>query len=155
MRSLELRLPPLLQVAVVAGFMWACARLLPAAALPVAGPAAWGAGAALMLAGGLLALAGVLAFRRRRTTVNPLHPEAASSMVTTGVYRITRNPMYLGMLLVLGGWALMLANAAALPGLPLFVLAMNRLQIAPEERALRSRFGAEFERYAASVRRWI
>ena len=82
-------------------------------------------------------------------------PQKASALVTSGVYRITRNPMYLGMLLVLAGWAVWLGNAAALIGLPLFVGVLNLLQIAPEERVLRGRFGDAFTRYAARVRRWI
>ena len=76
-------------------------------------------------------------------------------MVTGGVFRFTRNPMYLGMLLVLAGWALWLGNAAAFAGLPLSVLVLNALQIRPEERILRERFGDEWTRYAARVRRWM
>jgi protein-S-isoprenylcysteine O-methyltransferase Ste14 len=76
-------------------------------------------------------------------------------MVTSGVYRHTRNPMYLGMLCLLGAWAAWLGNAAALLGLPAFVAYMNRFQIAPEERALAQRFGAAFDAYAARVRRWL
>ena len=82
-------------------------------------------------------------------------PQKASALVTSGVYRITRNPMYLGMLLVLAGWGVWLGNAAAFVGLPLFVAVLNLLQIAPEERVLRERFGDAFTRYAARVRRWI
>ena len=111
--------------------------------------------AAVVLGGGLIALAGVLEFHRAHTTVNPMAPQKASALVTSGVYRITRNPMYLGMLLVLAGWAVWLGNAAAFVGLPLFVAVLNLLQIAPEERVLRERFGDAFTRYAARVRRWI
>jgi protein-S-isoprenylcysteine O-methyltransferase Ste14 len=98
------------------------------------------------------ALAG---FHRARTTVNPLTPQASSALVTSGIYRRTRNPMYLAMLVILAGWAWVVANAAALVMLPLFVVYLNRFQIRPEERALQARFGAEFERYRASVRRWL
>lgn len=137
--------------------MWALARAVPAAQLWPQGMVPWGWRAALGLAGlgALVALAGVWEFRRARTTLNPLAPARASALVQGGIYRITRNPMYLGMLLVLIGWAAWLGNAAALLGLPLFVVVLNQLQIKPEERMLRQRFGAQFERYAARVRRWV
>jgi protein-S-isoprenylcysteine O-methyltransferase Ste14 len=94
-------------------------------------------------------------FARARTTVNPLAPARASRLVTGGVFAHTRNPMYLGMLLVLAGWGVWLGNALAWLGLPLFVGLLNALQIGPEERAMRQRFGADFDRYAAQVRRWL
>ena len=72
-----------------------------------------------------------------------------------GIYRWTRNPMYLAMLLVLVAWACIVANVAALAILPLFVAYLNRFQIGPEERALQARFGAEFEQYRRNVRRWL
>ena len=148
--------PPAIDVA-AAGLMWWLARAVPAAQLwpPGAWPLGLGAALGIALAGGLIALAGVLEFHRAHTTVNPMAPQKASALVTSGVYRITRNPMYLGMLLVLAGWALWLGNAAAFVGLPLFVAVLNLLQIAPEERVLRERFGDAFTRYAARVRRWI
>ena len=113
--------------------------------------------AALLLAtaGAALALAGVWAFAQARTTVNPLAPRRARELVTHGVYRHTRNPMYLGMLLALAGWAVWLGNAAALPVLPAFVLVLNALQIRPEEAALRERFGEAYARYACRARRWL
>ena len=97
----------------------------------------------------------LIGFRRAKTTVNPLRPDQASALVTGGIYRWTRNPMYLGMLLLLIGWACILSNGAALAILPLFVIYMNRFQIGPEERALRARFGAEFDNYCRNVRRWL
>lgn len=110
---------------------------------------------ALEIAGIAVAIAGVVSFRRARTTVNPLKPDAASALVVSGVYRWTRNPMYLGVLLCLLGWVVWLGSVPALFVLPLFVAYMNRFQIIPEETALRARFGAEFEAYRARVRRWI
>ncbi len=98
---------------------------------------------------------GVLEFRRAKTTVNPTTPGSSSSLVTRGVYRHTRNPMYLGFLLILLGWATATANLLAFLFLPVFVLYMNKFQIAPEERALAGIFGDEFTRYCSQVRRWI
>ena len=135
------KIPPPAIDAACAALMWQLARSVPAGQL-------WPP------AGGALALAGVWAFARSRTTVNPLAPQRARALVTGGVYRYTRNPMYLGMLLALAGWAVWLGNAAALLALPLFVAVLNTLQIRPEEAALRARFGADYARYAQRVRRW-
>lgn len=99
--------------------------------------------------------AGVLAFWKASTTTNPLRPESASTLVRRGVYRITRNPMYLGFLILLVGWGIWLSSWTALAVPPLFLLYMNRFQIEPEERALRELFGEDFTRYALSTRRWI
>ena len=157
MRWLEHRIPPpVIDLACIA-LMWWLARSFPAAQMWPTGAYPFGVGAAigLALAGGLIALAGVWEFRRARTTVNPLAPQRASALVQTGVFGITRNPMYLGMLMVLIGWAAYLGNAASLAVLPLFVGVLNTLQIQPEERILRERFGEHFTRYAARVRRWV
>ena len=75
--------------------------------------------------------------------------------LTTGLYRVTRNPMYLGMLLVLFGWAVFLSNLAALLIAPLFALYITRFQIIPEERVLAEKFGAAFMAYQSQVRRWL
>ncbi len=107
------------------------------------------------VAGVLIALAGVLQFWRARTTVNPLKPETASTLVIGGIYRWTRNPMYLGMAAALAAWGIWLANLGALAAIALFVAWINRFQIAPEERALEARFGADFTAYRRAVRRWL
>lgn len=152
MRALELRVPPLALVLVVAVGMAVVARVVPVAMVLPAREAIAGA---MALAGVLVALAGVSAFRRHRTTLNPMNPGKSSSLVATGIYRFTRNPMYLGMLLVLGGWGVFLANAVAVLWLPAFVSYMNWFQIRPEERALTERFGDEYLVYCRSVRRWL
>lgn len=95
------------------------------------------------------------AFRRAKTTVNPLKPENASRLVVTGLYRYTRNPMYLGMLLLLCGLAIGFGNILGILALIAFVLSMNIFQIKPEERALTETFGATYVDYCKQVRRWI
>ena len=110
---------------------------------------------AFVIAALVIGIWAVVDFRRAKTTVNPLKPEAASTLVVRGLFRWTRNPMYLAMLLLLLGWACLLSNWAALAILPLFVIYMNRFQIGPEERALQARFGAEFDHYRKRVRRWL
>ena len=84
-----------------------------------------------------------------------MKPESASSLVVSGIYRFTRNPMYLGMLLVLSGWAIFLSNALSFLFLPAYVVYMNRFQIGPEERALAAKFPQPFADYRSEVRRWL
>ena len=153
MSSLELKIPPLLLVSAVAAAMALLARWLPALGFTL--PAKPLMVAALAAAGATLAVLGVRAFVRARTTVDPRLPHESSQLVRGGVYRVSRNPMYLGMALLLAAWGLQLANLAALLGLPLFVLYMNRFQIVPEERELARHFGAEFQAYRERVRRWL
>jgi protein-S-isoprenylcysteine O-methyltransferase Ste14 len=112
------------------------------------------AAASLAVVGALISIAGVISFKKARTTVNPMQPESASSLVVSGIYQRTRNPMYLGFLLLLIGWAFALSNALAFLLVPLFIFYMNRFQIEPEEAALATVFGAEFVTYQARVHRW-
>ena len=97
----------------------------------------------------------VVKFLRAKTTVTPLNPNKTSALVITGLYRISRNPMYLGMLALLTGWALWLANPLAVLVLPIFVAYITWFQIRPEEAALTAKFGAEYEAYCRRVRRWL
>jgi protein-S-isoprenylcysteine O-methyltransferase Ste14 len=113
------------------------------------------AATAIALAGVGIAISGAVAFRRARTTVNPLKPETTSSLVTSGVYRFTRNPMYVGLALVLLAWAAFLSSALALLGPLVFILYISRFQIVPEERVLSGMFGAAYATYLAKVRRWL
>ena len=153
MSWLEHRIPPPL-VAVSFGLaMWALARWFPLANLSFP----WrGVVAGLVLLAGLATVALAIArFVRASTTVDPLNPEAASALVTTGIFRQTRNPMYLGMALVLAAWALWLGDGGSALLVAGFVAYISRFQIAPEERALQRGFGEDFEAYKRRVRRWI
>lgn len=151
--NLRLRVPPLGVLVSVGLIAWACARACPALSveLPVR---AWMAAAFLSL-GVTCSLLGVASFRRARTTVNPLTPDATTALVVSGIYGVTRNPMYLGFLLLLLAEIVWLANPVAPLLVPAFIVYLNRFQIGPEEIALQSRFGAEFQSYARRVRRWI
>jgi protein-S-isoprenylcysteine O-methyltransferase Ste14 len=153
MNSLELKIPPVALVLLVAFAMWGVSLATPGIALPFAVRAV--TAIVLVAAGASISIAGVAAFREARTTVNPTKPDATSALVSSGIYGLTRNPMYLGFLLVLVGWAAFLSNAVALIGVFAYVLYMNRFQIAPEERALSAMFGAEFSAYRTRVRRWL
>lgn len=151
--ALELKLPPALVLLLVAFGMWLLDRAGPP--LPLSDGVRTLLVAGLLAVGVAVAVAGVVTFRRARTTVNPMQPDRVSSMVTGGIYRYSRNPMYLGMLLVLAAWAAWLASVPTLIGLPVFVLYMNRFQIVPEERVLAHRFAAQYADYAQCTRRWL
>jgi protein-S-isoprenylcysteine O-methyltransferase Ste14 len=153
MHDLELKVPPAAVVLLTAALMWLCAW-----AVPVFGflfPARDLYAVGIALAGAVTSVLGVVSFGRARTTVNPMKPESSSSLVVSRIYKLTRNPMYLGLLLVLVGWGVHLSNFAAFLLLPAFILYMNGFQIAPEERALAALFGQEFAAYKSRTRRWL
>lgn len=108
----------------------------------------------LVAVGFVTGISGVVTFRRANTTTDPTKPHA-SLLVTWGVYGMSRNPMYLGGLVMLLGWAVFLSNTLVLLSLPVYVLYINRFQIAPEERVLTSLFGERFTAYRVRVRRWL
>jgi protein-S-isoprenylcysteine O-methyltransferase Ste14 len=153
MRFLELRIPPPVVGLIVAGGMWAAAHLPPILHVPIL--VRLSVAAILGAIGIAVALGGVMSFRRARTTVNPLKPETSAALVSTGVYSFTRNPMYLGMVLVLCAWAVYLASIWSLLGPVFFALYITRFQIVPEERVLDRLFGAPFAVYKKRVRRWL
>jgi protein-S-isoprenylcysteine O-methyltransferase Ste14 len=109
----------------------------------------------LAVIGGAVIVTAILQFRRADTTVNPLRLEKSSSLVTGGIFGWTRNPMYLGLLLVLCGWAVWLQSLTNVLLLIAIVLLINRLQIRPEEAALQKLFGENYANYCRKVRRWI
>jgi protein-S-isoprenylcysteine O-methyltransferase Ste14 len=153
MPSFEHRIPPPLVAAAVAAAMWAVSPLEPALPLPLGlrGTVT----AALAIAGLAFDVLGLWAFVRARTTINPLQPDKSTALVTSGVFRLTRNPMYLGLLLLLSAWAVHLSTLWPLGGPVVFVLYINRFQIVPEERVIAHKFGEAFAAYATRVRRWL
>ena len=153
MHVLELKIPPVAVVLAVSALMWLVAWAVPAFKFLL--PARDLVAMSFVLAGAVTSALGVVSFRRARTTVNPMKPELPSSLVASGIYGLTRNPMYLGFLLVLLGWAIFLSSVLAFIFLPAFILYMNRFQIDPEERALAALFGQEFTAYKARARRWL
>ena len=149
---LERRIPPVALCLLAAGAMWLLARITPAYRVAVPGRVALALGLAVIAM--LVGVSGVRAFARARTTVNPLQPGEATSLVTGGIYSRTRNPMYLALALALVGWACWLASPPALLVVPVFVAYLTRYQIQPEERALQAVFGEAFREYCARVGRW-
>lgn len=153
MRWLELKVPPPIVAVFVGVLMW----LVSSPVAPTDVPFVVRVGLALVLAsaGVALGLGSMAAFRRAKTTMNPTRPGAASALVTSGAFRLTRNPMYLSLLLYLLAWGAYLSNLLPLLLLPVFVLYITRFQIRPEERALASLFGQEYAAYRERVRRWL
>lgn len=149
---MELKIPPLALVVIAAIAMWLAARVSPFA---VGLPGRPVVALLFVIAGIAICATGVITFRLAKTTVDPRTPGKASALVDSGIYRLTRNPMYLGFVLALFGWAYWLSNLLAFIVIPVFILYMNRFQIGPEERALEGLFGEDYRRYCGNVRRWI
>ena len=145
------RLPPLLLVLLLAITMLVLDRTLPL--FRVLHPPVSYLGAASAALGVLIVLISAGLFRFRKTTINPFGEPAV--MVQDGFYRFSRNPMYLGMLLVLTGVGLWLGNVLALLLAPAFVVIMTRWYIVREEQVLEDRFGEVYRAYRSRVRRWI
>ncbi len=153
MAALDLKIPPPVVGLAVAGLVYGIARLVPEAGFDH--PLRPWVALVIAVTGLAIDLSALNAFFRHRTTANPLSPQRSSSVVTSGIYRFSRNPMYLGMLLLLTAWAVWRGNGAAFLALPLFVLYITVFQIKPEEQILRAKFGAPYEAYLRRVRRWI
>ncbi len=153
MKALENRIPPPLVAFLTAAMMWAIAQAAPA--MQIDGTLRFALIGVLTTLGGIFALSGFFAFGRAKTTVNPIDLEAVSALVTTGIYRYTRNPMYLSLTALLLAWAVYLAVPWAFLGPLAFVLFMTRFQIIPEERVLLEKFGTAYGAYRRQVRRWL
>ena len=153
MSRLELKVPPDVIWVLVAGLMWLASTRTPRLGLPT--PVRVGIAVALTVLGAWAIVSARMSLERANTTWRPMTPGQSTSLVTSGVYRISRNPIYLGMLLVMLGWAVALASPFALVLSAVFVLYVDRFQIGPEERALSAVLGRDYLDYLARVRRWV
>ena len=153
MKNLELKVPPLLLFLIFGAAMWGLDQVVPQLSFTV--PFRFVIGAGLILLGGLIGVAGLLEFARHETTVHPMHPHKASKIVDTGIYRVSRNPMYLALLICLTGWGVILCNPLNLFLILLFTIYIDRFQIEPEEQAMIKQFGEDSLEYRVKVRRWI
>jgi protein-S-isoprenylcysteine O-methyltransferase Ste14 len=146
-------IPPPLWTLLFAAAMWVLARHYP---LVTAIPDPWNRlGWLVMALATVTPIAALVRFRQAHTTVNPHKPQEATALVTTGVYAWTRNPMYLGLTILLLGLAIELKALSAFLGPVLFVPLIQRFQILPEEHALRLRFGETYGEYCRRVNRWL
>jgi protein-S-isoprenylcysteine O-methyltransferase Ste14 len=151
MKWLELKVPPLLVALIFAALIWG----MPSSYEIINSIALYAFSWVLFFIGCLVAFLGVWEFKKQKTTVNPMSPEESNSLAIRGVYKYTRNPMYLGFLLWLLSLGIFLRNPFSLILLAGFVLYMNYFQIHPEERILANSFGEDYLEYKKSVRRWI
>lgn len=153
MSAFELKIPPLAATIIAGAAMWCLDRVLPGPAIA----SRWSVPIATLLgaAGAVFCLLGIARFRRRETTVDPFRPHNSTALVVEGIYRYSRNPMYVGFVLFLAAWGVYLQSLAALAILPGYGWFLQRFQILPEERALGKLFGAEYREYRRRVRRWL
>jgi protein-S-isoprenylcysteine O-methyltransferase Ste14 len=153
MKKLELKVPPVAVAVIVGTAMWLVSIVLPKMRL---GDTFHAAMVVIFTAiGAAFGIAGLLSFSKAKTTFDPMKPDSSTSLVTSGIYSITRNPMYVGLLSILTAWCFFIESAYALLLLAVFVIYMNKFQIQPEERALRSIFGDAYDDYVLRVRRWL
>ena len=153
MNALELKIPPPVVALVLACAMWGLSLVTPL--IEISGPARVATAITIAVLGAGFDLTAVILFFRRRTTVNPMKPAKTSSLVVSGIYTVTRNPMYVGLVFFLTAWAVYLACPLALAGPVAFVLYINRFQIEPEERMLLEKYGRKYTVYTSKVRRWL
>jgi protein-S-isoprenylcysteine O-methyltransferase Ste14 len=153
MKSLENKLPPPFVTLAIGAAMWGMARFEPPIVIePNLHYALTGL---IGLLGLIVGPTGALEFRRRKTTINPVQINQASQVVTTGIFRFTRNPMYVGLTALLLTWAVWLAVPWTLLGPVIFALFTHHFQILPEERVMSAKFGREYDEYRQRVRRWL
>ncbi|WP_201629061.1 methyltransferase family protein [Psychrobacter maritimus] len=153
MNALALKVPPVAQVIITAAAMYGVSKMVPALTFSLNGSTALAVGLGVM--GMSLGVMGVTQFKKAQTTPNPQALEKVSSLVTSGIYRYSRNPMYLGLVLILLGWAFYLSHFLGFVLLPVFILYMTRFQIQPEEQMMARKFGKTYQAYLNKVRRWI
>jgi protein-S-isoprenylcysteine O-methyltransferase Ste14 len=153
MHTLEHRVPPPIVFVVLAAVM--LAGSYPLRPLPPPPGMQWVVADVFAWLALILATLGLISFRSARTTIDPIHIDAASTLVTTGIYRYTRNPMYLGLACLLVAWSAYLSVPWTILGPAAFVLFTTRFQIIPEERVLEAKFGRAYADYRSRVRRWL
>jgi len=150
---LELKIPPPIYALAVAFIMWLLNRYFPIA--HVIGTPWNKIGIGIILVSALFDVWSIFLFFKKRTTSNPMKPENASGLVTTGLYKISRNPMYVVMIIMLAGYAIWLGSITPFLVIPLCYWLMTEMQIKPEEKALIKKFGEDYQAYKDSVRRWL
>lgn len=153
MHVLENKIPPPIVALVFALIMWLISLVSPV--MDMSFMMIVIASVVIFTVGLFFCLAGLISFRCAKTTVNPLKPETASSLVRSGVYRISRNPMYVGLALFLLSISIYLSSPFSIMGVIGFIFYMNKFQIKPEEKALEKIFSIEFVAYRQRVHRWL
>jgi len=150
---MELKVPPVAVFAIALALLFAGQASLPV--LSVGFPFQQPLAALVVVTGCAFGGQAVFAFVKARTTVHPMHPEEASTLVTGGFFRFSRNPMYFGLLCLLIAAGLHWGTLTVILVAPLFVWYMTNFQIRPEEDRLAQNFGEDYQAYLKKVRRWI
>ncbi len=150
---MKAKVPPPILLLTTGIIMWLVAHS--EFAYPVAVPYPLLLSLSVAALGIVIAVLAIRLFSAAETTVNPLSPETATSLVTNGIFSRSRNPMYVCLLLISTGWALWLGSLSNLIVIVLFVVVITELQIKPEEEALRAIFGEDYDAYCRQVRRWF
>lgn len=151
--NLQLKIPPAIVTLIIAAGMWWIDEYLVFGWTEFNMPV-WVSTIFLGI-GGVFGGMGLVEFFKESTSIDPHKPQKASNLVTTGIYSISRNPMYMGLLSILAGYGLYLGNVLSIVLIPLFVGYMNRFQIKPEEKVMEEKFGQEYRKYKSEVRRWL
>lgn len=147
------KIPPPIVAIVTALLMLGVSMMLPEAKFNL--PYANVFGGIFVILSIVIMAAGILEFRKASTTINPLIPDSASELVSSGIFHYSRNPMYLGMAGILAGIFFFLGNFASALIIPLFISFIYQFQIKPEEEAMKKLFSSSFEDYCHNVRRWV
>lgn len=153
MKFLENKIPPPLVAIIIAAVMWVLSKFT--STLVLSATIKYSLIVGFVFTGIFFALSGAVSFRLAKTTVNPLKPDTASALVTTGIYQFTRNPMYVGFVAFLLAWASYLGTVWGIGLIVVYIAYIQCFQIMPEERALTKIFKGEFIEYKAQVRPWL
>jgi len=151
-KAMKLIIPPPIYMLVFAALMWILSQYLPVYTWPLNTQYI---GLGMIVLGVCIDFSSLVKFLLSKTSVNPMRPEKTQVLVTTGMYQISRNPMYFGLLLLLTGWSLYVGALSAILLIPMFILLITKIQIQPEEVILQELFGQKYLDYKKNVRRWI
>ena len=151
--QLHLKVPPPIVTAISMMLMWFVASQAPQYVVDIPGKSL----AAIVIAaiGFAIGLPAIRLFRHQGTTVDPRYPDRSEALVVEGIYRYTRNPMYVGFAMLVSAWMVWLGNPVNIAVLAGFIAYITRFQIMPEEEALAVKFGSDYAEYKGSVRRWL
>ncbi len=153
MKLLQLKIPPPVYALSIGLIMWLLNQHLPIVHW-ISSP--WNkVGIAIALLAIVLDLSSLYLFLKKQTTINPMNPKGTQGLVSGGLYQYSRNPMYVGLLMILFGYAIWLGSITPFLVLPLFYWLITEMQIKPEETILEEKFGTEYLDYKNSVRRWL
>ena len=153
MSKLSLKIPPVAQGIIALMLIWLFNRYIPILNIDIIFKGAFSL--VIICIGGFVGILGIAAFIKLRTTVDPRNPDKASKLVIVGVYRYSRNPMYLAIVLILAGVSVYLGALSSILVVFFFVAYINRFQIVPEDQMLEKKFGENYVQYTKQVRRWL